>query len=124
MLAVGSLVCAKRPTKMMHEAERLRALAEQHRLTAFHAHGTGLLGWALCQQGQLARGAAAIEEAIAALDSIEFRLAISGFLGNLADAQRRLGNLQAEKPRARVPSNRWAKAATFGLSRNCAELRH
>jgi class 3 adenylate cyclase/tetratricopeptide (TPR) repeat protein len=81
--------------QMMHEAERLRALAEQHRLTAFHAHGTGLLGWALCQQGQLARGAAAIEEAIAALDSIEFRLAISGFLGNLADAQRRLGNLQA-----------------------------
>src|SRR5262249_19640836 len=70
-------------------------LADQHHLGAFRAHGTGLLGWGLCQLGRLDEGAAMIEQAIAALDAIEFRLAVSGFLGNLADAQRRLGNFQA-----------------------------
>ncbi len=80
---------------LMREAKRLIALADQHRLGAFRAHGTGLLGWALCQRGDLDHGAAAIEQAIAALDSIEFRMAISGYLGNWADALRRLGKLQA-----------------------------
>jgi len=80
---------------LMREAKRLIALADQHRLGAFQAHGTALLGWALCQLGRLEQGAATIEQAIAALESIEFRLAISGHLGNLADAHRRLGNLRA-----------------------------
>lgn len=80
---------------LMREAKRLIALADQHRLGAFQAHGTALLGWALCQLGQVEQGAATIEQAIAALEAIEFRLAISGHLGNLADAHRRLGNLRA-----------------------------
>ena len=80
---------------MMHEAKRLIALADQHHLGAFQAHGGALLGWALCQLGQIEQGAAKIERAIAALESIEFRLAISGHLGNLSDAHRRMGNLRA-----------------------------
>ncbi len=81
--------------QLMGESGRLIALAEQHRLAAFHAHGTANLGWGLCQSGELERGAAALAEGIAALDAIGFRLSISGCLGNLADAQRRLGNLDA-----------------------------
>jgi class 3 adenylate cyclase/predicted ATPase len=80
---------------LMHEARRLLALSEQHRLTAFSGHGNGLLGWALAQQGQLEKGAEGIERAIQILDSIEFRLALSGFLGLLADIRRQQGNLQA-----------------------------
>jgi class 3 adenylate cyclase/predicted ATPase len=88
---------------LMREAERLIALAEQHRLGAFRAHGMGLLGWARCQFGQLEEGARMVEQAIASLDSIDFRLAVSGFLGNLADAQRKLGKLSsAEKNCARA----------------------
>jgi class 3 adenylate cyclase/tetratricopeptide (TPR) repeat protein len=81
--------------RLMHEARRLIALSEQHRLGSFHAHGTALLGWASCQRGQLEQGSRLIEEGIAALDTVEFRMAVSGYLGNLADAQRRLGNLKA-----------------------------
>lgn len=80
---------------LMHEAKRLIALSEQHRLSAFSAHGQGLLGWALCQQGRLEEGAAAIEKTITSLDSIDFRLAMSGYLGLLANAQRQMGKLQA-----------------------------
>ena len=80
---------------LMHEARRLLALSEQHRLTAFSGHGNGLLGWAMAQQGQLEDGAEHIERGIQILESIEFRLALSGFLGLLADVRRRQGNLQA-----------------------------
>lgn len=80
---------------LMHEARRLLALSEQHRLTAFSGHGNGLLGWAMAQQGQLEKGAEGIERAIQILDAIEFRLALSGFLGLLADIRRRQGNLPA-----------------------------
>jgi hypothetical protein len=79
----------------MHEARRLLALSEQHRLTAFSGHGNGLLGWAMAQQGELEKGAEGIERAIQILDAIEFRLALSGFLGLLADIRRRQGNLPA-----------------------------
>ena len=81
--------------ELMHEAKRLIALADQHRLGAFRAHGSALMGWALCQREDLEQGARTIEQAIASLDLIEFRLAVSGYLGNLAEAHRRLGNLQA-----------------------------
>jgi class 3 adenylate cyclase/predicted ATPase len=80
---------------LMHEAKRLIVLSEQHRLGSFHAHGTALLGWALCQRGQLEQGSRLIQKAIAALDAVEFRMGVSGYLGTLADAQRRLGNLRA-----------------------------
>jgi tetratricopeptide (TPR) repeat protein len=77
------------------EAKRLLALSEQHRLTAFSGHGNGLLGWGLAQQGQLEKAAERIERGVQILDSIEFRLALSGFLGLLADVRRQQGNLQA-----------------------------
>jgi len=80
---------------LMYEARRLLALSEQHRLTAFSGHGNGLLGWAMIQQGQLEKGTAHIERGIQILESIEFRLALSGFLGLLADARRQRGDLQA-----------------------------
>ncbi|MET0540288.1 MAG: adenylate/guanylate cyclase domain-containing protein [Variovorax sp.] len=75
------------------QSNRLLQLADQHRLTGFRAHGMGFFGWALCQSGQLAQGIAAIEQSVAAFDAVSFRLAQAGHLANLADAQRRLGNL-------------------------------
>ena len=88
---------------MRKESRRLLQLAEQHRLAGFRAHGMGFFGWALCQQGQLAQGVAAIEQAVAAFDAVSFRLAQSGHLANLADAQRRLGRLrEAEVSAARA----------------------
>jgi class 3 adenylate cyclase/tetratricopeptide (TPR) repeat protein len=80
---------------LMYEARRLLALSEQHRLTSFQAFGMSFLGWAMAQQGQLGRGAETIERGIQILESIEFRLALSGFLGLLADVRRQQGNLQA-----------------------------
>ena len=80
---------------LMHEARRLLALSEQHRLTAFSGHGNGLLGWAMAQQGQLEKGADGIERAIQILESIEFRMALSGFLALLADVRRQQGDLRA-----------------------------
>jgi class 3 adenylate cyclase/tetratricopeptide (TPR) repeat protein len=80
---------------LMHEARRLLALSEQHRLTAFSGHGNAFLGWAMAQQGQLEEGAQGIKRGIQILDSIEFRLGLSGYLGLLADVCRQQGNLQA-----------------------------
>jgi len=79
----------------MYEARRLLALSEQHRLTAFSGHGNAHLGWALAQQGQLEEGAECIRRGIRILDSIEFRLGLSGYLGLLADVRRKQGNLRA-----------------------------
>ena len=79
---------------LMHEANRLIVLSEQHQLGAFKAHGTAFRGWALVQKGQFAEGAAALEEAIKALDLIEFRLSLSGYLAVLADVYRRMGRLK------------------------------
>jgi class 3 adenylate cyclase/predicted ATPase len=80
---------------LMHEAQRLLALSEQHRLTAFSGHGNGFLGWAMAQQGQLEKGAASIERGVQILESIEFRLGLSGYLGLLADVRRQQGDLLA-----------------------------
>jgi class 3 adenylate cyclase/tetratricopeptide (TPR) repeat protein len=80
---------------LMHSAQRLLALSEQHRLTAFSGHGNAHLGWAMAQQGQLAKGAERIERGVQILQSIEFRLALSGFLAILADVRRQQGNLAA-----------------------------
>lgn len=80
---------------LIHEARRLLTLAEQHRLTAFSGHGNGLLGWGLAQQGQLEKGAERIERGVKILESIEFRLAYSGFLALLADVRRQQGHLRA-----------------------------
>ena len=76
---------------LMHEARRLLALSEQHRLTAFSGHGNGLLGLGNGSQGQLEKAAEHIERGVQILDSIEFRLALSGYLGLLADVRRQAG---------------------------------
>lgn len=78
---------------MMAEAKNLLALAEQHRLNGFRAQAAAFIGWALCQAGQPAQGIPMIARAVAAFDSVQFRLAQAGHLANLADAQRRVGRL-------------------------------
>jgi tetratricopeptide (TPR) repeat protein len=78
---------------MMAAGRSLLALAEQHRLYGFRAHAAAFIGWALCQGGSLEHGMAMIARAIAAFDSVQFRLAEAGHLANLADAQRRAGRL-------------------------------
>lgn len=80
--------------QMMAEAKNLLALAEQHRLYGFRAHAAAFVGWALCQAGQPEQGIPMIAKAIAAFDSVAFRMAEAGHLGNIADAQRRLGRLE------------------------------
>jgi tetratricopeptide (TPR) repeat protein len=79
--------------QMMTAAKGLLALAEQHRLYGFRAHAAAFVGWALCQGGSPQQGIPMIEKAIAAFDSVQFRLAEAGHLANLADAQRRIGRL-------------------------------
>jgi tetratricopeptide (TPR) repeat protein len=79
--------------QMMLEARNLLALAEQHRLNGFRAHAAAFVGWALCQSGNPGQGIPMIAQAIAAFDSVQFRLAEAGHLANLADAQRRVGRL-------------------------------
>jgi tetratricopeptide (TPR) repeat protein len=79
--------------QMMTEARNLLALAERHRLYGFRAHAAAFVGWALCQGGNPGQGIPMIAQAIAAFDSVQFRLAEAGHLANLADAQRRVGRL-------------------------------
>ncbi len=79
--------------QMMAEARNLLALAEQHRLYGFRAHAAAFVGWALCQGGNPGQGIPMIAQAIAALDSVQFRLSEAGYLAFLADAQRRVGRL-------------------------------
>jgi tetratricopeptide (TPR) repeat protein len=79
--------------QMMVEARNLLALAERHRLYGFSAHATALVGWALCQGGNPGQGIPMLSQAIAALDSVQFRMSEAGYLSILADAQRRVGRL-------------------------------
>jgi class 3 adenylate cyclase/predicted ATPase len=77
--------------QMARAAERLIALSDQHRLGMFRTLGIGQLGWARLHQGELSQAADALEHAVTTLDAIKWRLGLSGFLGCLADARRRLG---------------------------------
>jgi tetratricopeptide (TPR) repeat protein len=79
--------------QMMVVAKNLLALAEQHRLYGFRAHAVAFIGWALCQEGHPETGIPMIAKAIAAFDSVQFRLAEAGHIANLADALRRVGRL-------------------------------
>lgn len=79
---------------MMAEARNLLALAEHHRLYGFRAHAAAFIGWALCQAGNPGQGIPMIAKAIDAFDSVQFRLSEAGHLANLADAQRRVGQLK------------------------------
>jgi tetratricopeptide (TPR) repeat protein len=79
--------------QMMTEARNLLALSEEHRLHGFRPQAAAFFGWALCQSGNPGQGIPMIAEAIAAFDSIQFRLAQAGHLANLAAAQHRVGRL-------------------------------
>jgi class 3 adenylate cyclase len=80
--------------QMLTVGRSLLALAEQHRLYGFRAHAAAFIGWALCQGGKLEEGIPMIAKAVAAFDSVQFRLSTAGHLANLADAQRRAGRLK------------------------------
>jgi tetratricopeptide (TPR) repeat protein len=79
--------------QMLTVGRSLLALAEQHRLYGFRAHAAAIIGWALCQRGDLEEGIAMIAKAVAAFDSVQFRMSEAGHVANLADAQRRVGRL-------------------------------
>ena len=79
--------------EMLTVGRSLLALAEQHRLYGFRAHAAAYIGWALCLGGNPDEGIPMIAKAIAAFDSVQFRLGGGGHLANLADAQRRVGRL-------------------------------
>ena len=72
---------------------RLIAISEQHQLSHFRAIGQNKLGWALCQNGDFQQGISVLEPAIQALEAAEFRLALPFDLATLADAKRRVGDL-------------------------------
>jgi hypothetical protein len=55
---------------MLTVGRSLLALAEQHRLYGFRAHAAAIIGWALCQRGDLEEGIAMIAKAVAAFDSV------------------------------------------------------
>jgi tetratricopeptide (TPR) repeat protein len=93
---------------LMREVRRLIRISEQHQLRVFRHLGEAMLGWALCQQGSLDQGIAALEQANAALEAAEWRLSGPGLLAILADAKRRCGML-AE---ARTLSERAVAAAS------------
>jgi class 3 adenylate cyclase/predicted ATPase len=88
------------PDHLMHGAKRLIALADQHRLGGFRAHGVGFMGWALSQQGEPEKGIALMTQAIERFDAAEYRLGVAGHLANLADAQRLAGRLSEAKASA------------------------
>jgi len=79
--------------QMLTVGRSLLALAEQHRLYGFRAHAAAIIGWALCQRGDLEDGIAMIAKAVAAFDSVQFRMSEAGHVANLADAQRRVGRV-------------------------------
>ena len=79
--------------QMMEVAKNLLSLAEQHHLYGFRAHAAAFIGWALCQEGHAEAGIPMIAKAIAAFDSVQFRLSEAGHVANLADALCRVGRL-------------------------------
>jgi hypothetical protein len=66
----------------------------------------------MCKLGRLEQGIPMIKQAIAELDAINFRLAISGYLGNLADAKRQLGELREAKELC-ARGLRWMSESSF-----------
>ena len=98
---------------LFREAKRLVALSDEHRLRGFSAHGLAFVGWALCQRGELDEGVASISNAIDTFDRAEYRLAVSGYLANLADAQRRAGRMKEAK-RSSVRALEMTLESSFG----------
>ena len=104
-LALSYIACnvfgfCQSPDHLMRGAKRLIALADQHRLGGFRAHGVAFMGWALSQQGEPEKGIALMAQAIERFDAAEYRLGVAGHLANLADAQRLSGRLSEAKASA------------------------
>ena len=85
------------PGRVANQAAQLLALCSQHRLSGYRPHALAFLGWAECQSGEAVAGAAKIEAAIKAFDSVEYRLGVASHLCNLADARRRMGQFAEAK---------------------------
>jgi class 3 adenylate cyclase/predicted ATPase len=77
----------------LRHAKRLVELCKQHNFGSFRAHALGFLGWALSENGELAKGVELMETAIQDFDAIDYALGIASHLANLADGQRRAGRL-------------------------------
>ena len=115
MVYVGGWVfgLAGAAEQMAAEAKNLLALAEQHRLNGYRANAAAFIGWGLCYAGKPEQGIPLIARAIAAFDSVEFRIAQAGHVANLADAQRRVGQIgealaNAQRAMALMPlGSRW-----------------
>ena len=87
----------------MSEAQKLITLSSEHRLGPFRLFGTAFLGWAQCQQGDLAAGIATLQEATDRLEDVQFKLSLAGHLANLAEAMRRNGQVdEAQSVSARA----------------------
>ena len=81
---------------LMGAARRLTAISEKYGLGPFLTVGKAFVGWALCQRADFEQGIAVMEEAITAAESAGLgRLGLARYLGTLADAQRRHGQLEA-----------------------------
>jgi predicted ATPase len=80
---------------LMAAARRLTAISEKYGLKPFLTVGKAFVGWALCQRADLEQGIAVMEEAIAAAAAGLGRFGFARYLGILADAQRRHGQLEA-----------------------------
>jgi class 3 adenylate cyclase len=81
---------------LMGAARRLTAISEKYGLGPFLTVGKAFVGTALCQRADFEQGIAVMQEAIAAADSAGLgRFGLARYLGTLADAQRRSGQLGA-----------------------------
>lgn len=94
--------------------DELEALAVQHGFPLIHAHGLGLRGWLMIQQGEDPKAAAALlEAALAGCDLIGFQLGTPAFRTDLAEALSAGG--QAARARAVVDE-------AIAISRRTGEL--
>src|SRR5262249_2140032 len=83
---VGDVVVAAERSKASHR------LALEHNLAMPKAWSTGVLGWCVAEDGEPERGAALLNEAIAALEAMRSRHFMPYLLGLLAHVRLRLGH--------------------------------
>jgi class 3 adenylate cyclase/tetratricopeptide (TPR) repeat protein len=80
--------------KLMQASRRLVSLAEEHEIDNMRRFGRAFIGWALCQNGDLAQGIAYLKQAVSELESVGFRLTLPTHMSVLADAMRRAGQYE------------------------------
>ena len=79
------------------QAEASRQLANEHDLVMPKAWSTGMIGWCVTEQGEPARGAALLAEAIAELHAAHSRHFMPYLLGLTAQTHIKLGNIAAAR---------------------------